>query len=220
MAPRRRSATDAVHHPVFARYYARFAPAVDERAGIGAHRAELLAGLSGRVVEVGAGSGLNFGRYPAAVREVVAVEPEPLLRRAAEDAAAHAAVPVRVVPGVAEDLPLDSGAFDAAVVSLVLCSVRDPGRALAEIRRVLRPGGRLCFYEHVRADGTAMALVQRTLDRTVWPHLFGGCHTARDTVAAIGATGFTEVSLRRLRVPEKGVATPVSAHVLGSARRP
>ncbi|WP_101256488.1 class I SAM-dependent methyltransferase [Streptomyces barkulensis] len=220
MAPRRRSETDAVHHPVFARYYARFAPAVDERAGIGAHRAELLAGLSGRVVEVGAGSGLNFGRYPAAVREVVAVEPEPLLRRAAREAAARAAVPVRVVPGVAEDIPLDSEAFDAAVVSLVLCSVRDPDRALAEIRRVLRPGGRLCFYEHVRADGTAMALLQRSLDRTVWPHLFGGCHTARDTVAAIGAAGFTELSLRRLRVPEKGVPTPVSAHVLGGARRP
>ncbi|GAA3623803.1 class I SAM-dependent methyltransferase [Streptomyces chitinivorans] len=220
MAPRRRSATDAVHHPVFARYYARFAPAVDERAGIGAHRAELLASLSGRVAEVGAGSGLNFGRYPAAVREVVAVEPEPLLRRAARDAAAHAAVPVRVVPGVAEELPLDSGAFDAVVVSLVLCSVGDPDRALAEIRRVLRPGGRLCFYEHVRADGTAMALLQRSLDRTVWPRLFGGCHTARDTVAAIGAAGFTELSLRRLRVPEKGASTPVSAHVLGSARRP
>ncbi|CAL9599236.1 class I SAM-dependent methyltransferase [Streptomyces radiopugnans] len=220
MAARRRSAPEAVHHPVFARYYARFAPAVDERAGIGAHRTELLAPLSGRVVEVGAGSGLNFGRYPDAVREVVAVEPEPLLRRAARDAAARAAVPVSVVPGVAEELPLDSGAFDAAVVSLVLCSVRDPDRALAEIRRVLRPGGRLCFYEHVRAGGTAMALTQRTLDRTVWPHLFGGCHTARDTVAAIGAAGFTEVSLRRLRVPEGGVPTPVSAHVLGSARRP
>ncbi|MFP8887128.1 class I SAM-dependent methyltransferase [Streptomyces mangrovi] len=220
MAPRRRSATDAVHHPVFARYYARFAPAVDERAGIGAHRAELLAGLSGRVVEVGAGSGLNFGRYPAAVREVVAVEPEPLLRRVARDAAARATVPVRVVPGVAEELPLDGEAFDAAVVSLVLCSVRDPDRALAEIRRVLRPGGRLCFYEHVRADGTTMALVQRSLDRTVWPRLFGGCHTARDTVAAIGAAGFTELSLRRLRVPEKGAPTPVSAHVLGGARRP
>ncbi|MGY1456235.1 class I SAM-dependent methyltransferase [Streptomyces sp. SS8] len=220
MAPRPRSATDAVHHPVFARCYARFAPAVDERAGIGAHRAELLTGLSGRVVEVGAGSGLNFGRYPAAVREVVAVEPEPLLRRAARDAAVRAAVPVRVVPGVAEELPLDSGAFDAAVVSLVLCSVRDPDRALAEIRRVLRPGGRLCFYEHVRADGTATALLQRSLDRTVWPRLFGGCHTARDTVAAIGAAGFTELSLRRLRVPEKGAPTPVSAHVLGSARRP
>ncbi|MCG3039124.1 class I SAM-dependent methyltransferase [Streptomyces sp. S1A] len=220
MAPRRRSATDAVHHPVFARYYARFAPAVDERAGIGAHRAELLASLSGRVAEVGAGSGLNFDRYPAAVREVVAVEPEPLLRRAALDAAAHAAVPVRVVPGVAEELPLDSGAFDAVVVSLVLCSVGDPDRALAEIRRVLRPGGRLCFYEHVRADGAAMALLQRSLDRTVWPRLFGGCHTARDTVAAIETAGFTELSLRRLQVPEKGASTPVSAHVLGSARRP
>jgi ubiquinone/menaquinone biosynthesis C-methylase UbiE len=215
-----RSTGDTVCHPLFARFYARLAPAVDVRAGVGAHRAELLAGLTGRVVEVGAGSGLNFGRYPDTVREVVAVEPEPRLRRLAEDAAARAAVPVSVVPGTAEELPLESGAFDAAVMSLVLCSVRDPERALAEVRRVLRPGGRLRFYEHVRAAGTGAALLQRALDRTVWPRLFGGCHTARDTVGAIRAAGFAEVSHRRLRVPESGVPTPVSALVLGGARRP
>ncbi|GAA2392804.1 class I SAM-dependent methyltransferase [Streptomyces glaucosporus] len=211
---------DTVRHPLFARYYARFAPALDVRAGIGAHRAELTAGLSGRVVEVGAGSGLNFPHYPAGVREVVAVEPEPRLRRAAADAAREAPVPVSVVPGTAEELPADDGEFDAAVVSLVLCSVRDPERALAELRRVLRPGGGLRFYEHVRAEGAAGFLLQRALDRTVWPRLFGGCHTGRDTVAAIGAAGFAEVSHRRLRVPERGAPTPVSAHVLGRARRP
>ncbi|HEX5569227.1 MAG TPA: class I SAM-dependent methyltransferase [Streptomyces sp.] len=210
----------AVRHPLFARCYARIAPVLDERAGVGAHRAELLAGLSGRVVEVGAGSGLNFARFPATVGEVVAVEPEPRLRRLAAGAASRAAVPVTVVPGTAEALPVGSGEFDAAVVSLVLCSVRDLSRALAEIRRVLRPGGELRFYEHVRAEGHAMAVAQRVLDRTVWPRLFGGCHTGRDTVAAIGAAGFASVSHRRLRVPERGVPTPVSELVLGRARRP
>ncbi|MTE22180.1 methyltransferase domain-containing protein [Streptomyces sp. TRM43335] len=209
-----------VRHPLFARYYARFAPALDERAGVGAHRTELSAGLSGRVVEVGAGSGLNFARYPPTVRRVVAVEPEPELRRLARDAASRAPVPVDVVPGTAEELPLDDGEFDAAVVSLVLCSVRDLERALAELRRVLRPGGELRFYEHVRARGPVGFLLQRALDRTVWPRLFGGCHTGRDPVAAIGAAGFVGVSHRRLRVPERGLPTPVSAHVLGGARRP
>ncbi|MEE1940314.1 class I SAM-dependent methyltransferase [Streptomyces sp. TRM 70361] len=209
-----------VHHPLFARYYARFAPALDERAGLGAHRAELLAGLSGRVIEVGAGSGLNFAHCPADVRELVAVEPEPRLRRSAEEAARRAAVPVTVVPGVAEALPAEDGEFDAAVVSLVLCSVGDPARALAELRRVLRPGGELRFYEHVRAGARTAVLLQRALDRTVWPRLFGGCHTGRDTVAAITAAGFAPLSHRRLRVPPGGVPTPVSAHVLGRARRP
>ncbi|HZG03741.1 MAG TPA: class I SAM-dependent methyltransferase [Streptomyces sp.] len=209
-----------VHHPLFARFYARLAPVLDERTGVGAHRAELLAGLSGRVIEVGAGSGLNLPRYPAGVREVVAVEPEPGLRRLAAGAARHAGVPVTVVPGVAEELPAADGSFDAAVASLVLCSVRDPARSLAEIRRVLRPGGELRFYEHVRAATPAGALLQRALDRTVWPRLFGGCHSGRDTVAAIGAAGFVSVRHRRLRVPERGVPTPISSLVLGSARRP
>ncbi|MEU3299916.1 MULTISPECIES: class I SAM-dependent methyltransferase [unclassified Streptomyces] len=211
---------DAVHHPVFARFYARFSVSADLRGGIAAYREELLAGLSGRVIEIGAGNGLNFAHYPAAVSEVVALEPERTLRKLAVTAALHADVPVDVVPGAAEALPVKSEAFDGAVVSLVLCSVRDLSRALSEVRRVLRPGGELRFFEHGVAPGGAMVTVQRGLDRTVWPRLFGGCHTSRDPLAAIEAAGFELGTYRRLRVPEKGPQLPTSCCVLGVARRP
>ncbi|MEU9100526.1 class I SAM-dependent methyltransferase [Streptomyces sp. NPDC048361] len=220
MAPRTKLAPDAVHHPVFARFYARYSEAVDLKAGIARHRAELLDGLSGRVIEIGAGNGLNFAHYPAAVSEVVALEPERTLRQLAVRAALEVEVPVDVVPGAAEALPVKSEAFDAAVASLVLCSVRDLPRALSEIRRVLRPGGELRFFEHGRAQGGVLATVQRGLDRTVWPMLFGGCHTARDPLGAIEAAGFEMVGHRRLRVPERGIPAPSSPCVLGVARRP
>ncbi|RSS83130.1 class I SAM-dependent methyltransferase [Streptomyces sp. WAC06614] len=184
-------------------------------------RRELLAGLSGRVIEIGAGNGLNFAHYPRAVSEVVAVEPERTLRRLAAEAALRSEVPVDVVPGAAEALPVKSEAFDAAVASLVLCTVRDLPRSLAELYRVLRPGAELRFFEHGLAPGPGMAAVQRALDRTtVWPRLFGGCHTARDPLAAIEAAGFRVVSQRTLRLPERGPALPSSYCVLGSARRP
>ncbi|MFF3765448.1 class I SAM-dependent methyltransferase [Streptomyces sp. NPDC001922] len=211
---------DAVHHPLFARFYARLSTAAEDRGGIAAHRDALLAGLSGRVIELGAGNGLNFAHYPAAVSEVVAIEPERHLRKLAAEAALRSDVPVDVVPGTAEALPVKSEAFDAAVASLVLCSVRDLPRALREIHRVLRPGGELRIFEHVRAEGRAMAFTQQALDRTVWPLLFGGCHTGRDTLAAVRAAGFEPAQYRRLRVPEGGPALPVSFHVLGTARKP
>src|SRR5207247_3262497 len=107
------------------------------RRGTGAQRDRALAGLTGRVIEVGAGNGMNFGHYPAAVAEVAAVEPDDRLRALAERAAAGAGVPVRVVPGHADALPFGDNSFDAAVASLVLCSVPDPRRSLAELRRVL-----------------------------------------------------------------------------------
>lgn len=211
---------DAVHHPVFARFYAKVSVAAETKAGIAAYRKELLSGLSGRVIEIGAGNGLNFAHYPPAVSEVVALEPERSLRHLAAQAARSAEVPVDVVPGAAEALPVKSEAFDAAVVSLVLCSVRDLPRSLAEIRRVLRPDGELRFFEHGLAETRGMARTQRALDRTVWPLLFGGCHTARDTVAAIEAAGFELGTYRRLQVPEKGMRLPSSPCVLGIARRP
>ncbi|MEV0280044.1 methyltransferase domain-containing protein [Streptomyces sp. NPDC050610] len=211
---------DAVHHPLFARFYEKVGPIADERAGVGARRRELLAGVSGRVIEVGAGSGLNFAHYPGAVSEVVAIEPERRLRQAALQAGRRAGVPVDVVPGAAEALPVKSEAFDAAVTSLVLCSVRDVDRSLAELMRVLRPGGELRFFEHGLAPGRVQAAVQRAADRTVWPLLFGGCHTARDVLASIEAAGFEVVSYRRLRVPEGSTRVPSSPCVLGKARRP
>ncbi|RBY81205.1 SAM-dependent methyltransferase [Blastococcus sp. TF02-09] len=208
----------AVHHPWFARLWVRIAASV-EAHGAAEHRARLLAGLSGRVVEIGAGTGANFAHYPAAVEQVLAVEPEPHLRALAVEAARRAAVPVTVVDGLAERLPADDGSFDAAVVSLVLCSVPDQAAALAEVHRVLRPGGRLCFWEHVRAEGAGFARVQRLLDRTVWPAVGGGCHTARDTAAAIKAAGFTLEHVERFRFPETRVPSPTAPQILGTALR-
>ncbi|MGW7003712.1 methyltransferase domain-containing protein [Streptomyces sp. NPDC054933] len=210
---------EAVHHPVFARAYARWAPLADARLEMGRHRRELLAGLSGRVIEIGAGSGLTFRYYPAAVSEVVAIEPERRLRRAAADAALRVDLPVDVVPGVAEALPVKSEAFDAAVACLVLCSVRDQRRALAELRRVVKPGGELRLLEHVRSTARGTAAVQRAVDHTLWPLLFGGCHTGRDTLAEVASAGFRLEEVRRLRVPDGPIPVPSAPHVLCVARR-
>ncbi|MCX4785240.1 class I SAM-dependent methyltransferase [Streptomyces sp. NBC_01221] len=211
---------DAVHHPVFARIYARMSVAAETGAGLAAVRSELLAGLSGRIIDIGAGNGLNFAHYPPAVSEVVAIEPERSLRQLAVASALRAGIPVDVVPGTAEALPVKSEAFDGAVTSLVLCTVRNVERSLTEIVRVLRPGAELRFFEHVRADDRVMAATQRALDRTVWPLLAGGCHTARDTLAAIERAGFTVETYRRVRMPDWGFRLPTSDCVLGVARRP
>ena len=208
----------AVRHPLFARFYARLAVGA-ERAGAGEHRDRLLAGLRGRVVEVGAGSGLNFARYPAGVSEVVAVEPEPYLREHATVAAARAAVPVTVLDGTDDALPLDDASCDGAVASLVLCSVPDQSRALAEIHRVLRPGGELRFYEHVAyEDDPRWARRQRLVD-PLWTRLAGGCHLTRRTELAITAAGFEITGIERFRFQPCACAALVAPHILGRAVR-
>ncbi|WP_031485950.1 class I SAM-dependent methyltransferase [Streptomyces bicolor] len=211
---------DAVHHPLFARFYARISVNAETKMGMGGVRDRLLAGLSGRVIEIGAGNGLNFAHYPSAVSEVVAIEPERVLRQLAVESALRAGVPVDVVPGAAEALPVKSEAFDAVVLSLVMCSVRDVPRALSEVRRVLRPGGVVRFFEHGRGGGPAMHFTQRALDRTVWPLVSGGCHLSREPVAALRAAGFELGPYRRVMMPEKGPVLPSSYCVLGTAWRP
>jgi ubiquinone/menaquinone biosynthesis C-methylase UbiE len=210
--------SNRVRHPIFARMYRRIA-ADAEAKGASEHRDELLAGLSGRVIEVGAGTGLNFDHYPGAVTEVVAVEPEPYLRAAADEEAASATVPVTIVDGTADELPAEAGAFDAGVASLVLCSVPSPARALGELHRVIRSGGELRFYEHVRSPTPGFARMQRVVD-LVWPLFGGGCHTSRDTERAITDAGFTIEQVRHFTFRPVLCAAPVSPHVIGVARRP
>lgn len=205
-----------VRHPVFARCYARISTAL-EAQGADQHRRELLAGLHGTVIEVGAGNGLNFAHYPTSVTHVLGVEPEPHLRRLAREAAPTASVPVDVVEGLAEDLPAADGSCDAVVASLVLCSVADPPAALAEMRRVLGADGELRFYEHVRARSRPLRRVQRLADATLWPRCAGGCHVGRDTPSAIEQAGFVVDRLRRFRFPDGRVPAPASPHVIGRA---
>ena len=211
-------ASDITDNPFFARLWTFLSS--HETEEIQRLRTENLAGLSGRVLEVGAGTGTNFAYYPTTVTEVVAVEPEPYLRERAREAAEAVAVKVTVVDGVAGRLPLEDGAVDAGVASLVLCSVPDQGAALVELRRVIRAGGELRFYEHVVARTRGLARLQRALDRTVWPHVGGGCHCSRDTDAAIGAAGFEIESLRSFKFQPNPLVVPVSPHILGVARRP
>jgi len=210
---------DSTNRPLFARFWLWVSPGM-ERGGMAKHRDDLLAGLSGRVIEVGAGNGLNFGHYPPEVTQVVAVEPNPLLRRVAADAASRAPVPVEVTDGTADRLPAADAGFDAGVASLVLCSVPDQPAALRELYRVIRPGGELRFLEHVQATTPGLRRVQRALDATFWPIICGGDHLGRDTAAEIERAGFRTERLDRLRFPDSRLTMPSTPHILGQASRP
>lgn len=203
-------------HPRFARVYPAMAERADRRGAAG-HRARVLEGLTGRVLEVGCGNGRNFVHYPPGVTEVVAVEPEPTLRALAADA--EHVVPVTVQDARAEELPFADGSFDAAVVSLVLCSVPDQAAALAEIRRVLRVGGELRFYEHVIPSRQPKRGLFRAADATgLWPRLAAGCHLARDTQGAIAAAGFEIVRCERVEFRAAAVE-PRLSYIIGRADR-
>jgi ubiquinone/menaquinone biosynthesis C-methylase UbiE len=206
-----------VRHPLFARFFTRLSRMMERE--IGGKRDRLLSGLTGRVLEVGAGNGMNFRHYPPEVEEVVAIEPEPYLRAKALEAARSAPVTVRVLEAVAEELPFDADSFDAAVMSLVLCTIPDQQRALAELRRVLKPSGTLRFMEHVRSDEPRKARVQSLADRSgVWPLVGGGCHCSRGTVPAIERAGFAVAELTSFDLgPSWGITNP---HVLGTATAP
>lgn len=189
-----------------------------DRGGLRDFRRQLLAELEGDVVEVGAGNGLNFPWYPAAVSRVYAVEPEPRLRARATELAHRAPVPVTVTSGTADELPCTDESADAVVCSLMLCSVPDQQAALSEARRVLRPGGQLRFLEHVRAETTGLRRVQQAFDATVYPLLAGGCHMSRDTAASIETAGFSIERIERFRFPQKGFS-PTAPHIIGVAVR-
>jgi ubiquinone/menaquinone biosynthesis C-methylase UbiE len=204
-------------HPRFARSYERIS-ASSERRGTAAHRDRTLAGLTGRVLEVGAGNGMTFGHYPSTVTELVAIEPEDRLRALAEQAAERATIDIRVVAAHADDLPYEDATFDAAVVSLVLCSVPDAQRSLSELRRVLKPDGELRFFEHVRSTRKPIGVFQ-DLVAPLWSFGGGGCHLNRDLAADIRAAGFHIDELDRFSYRPLWFA-PAHAHILGRARVP
>jgi SAM-dependent methyltransferase len=212
------TSTTDIARPRFARMYLKAAERM-ERRGATEHRRRLVAGLHGRVVEPGAGHGLNFAHYPAAVTEVIAIEPEPTLRAAAERAAATAPVAVTVHAGTADALPLGDGEVDAVVASLVLCTVPDQASTLAELHRVLRPDGELRFYEHVIAHCQPKRAILQLADRSgLWPRIAGGCHPARDTGAAIEAAGFKIEHCERFGFKASPLE-PSVPHIIGVARR-
>jgi ubiquinone/menaquinone biosynthesis C-methylase UbiE len=153
------------------------------------------------------------------VTELVAVEPEDYLRRKAEEVAARSGRSIRVVDALADRLPFEPASFDAAVFAQVLCSVPDQATALTELRRVVRPGGELRFYEHVLARHPRYARFQRLAGK-VTPHLAGGCHPDRDTGRAIEEAGFQIERCRRFTFRRSPLDLPVAPRILGAARRP
>ncbi len=162
-----------------------------EEACLAQWRAELLRDLSGAVLEVGAGTGVTLPHYPKSIARLVLCEPDAHMRRKLKKKVDAPALPnIEICDASLDSLPFKAREFDAVVCSLVLCSVPDQQAALAEIARVLKPGGRLVFLEHVAADGRPERLKWQRRIEPVWKHLMGNCHLTRRTEAAIAAAGF------------------------------
>jgi ubiquinone/menaquinone biosynthesis C-methylase UbiE len=208
------------NHRVFARIYDRLL-AAPEKAGLREMRARLIAEATGRTVEVGAGTGLDLPHYPVAVTELVLTEPDPHMARRlrATVAAAELPAPAEVVEAPAEQLPLDDASFDTVVSGLVLCSVGEQTAAIGEIARVLRPGGRMLFLEHVRAaEGSRRGRWQDRLERP-WGRFAGGCRPNRRTVAALEASPLELERLEMTEFPTLAAAL-VRPLAVGVATRP
>lgn len=206
-------------HPIFARFYDRLM-AGTERAGLARMRSDLLASASGRVLELGAGTGHNLSYYTDAVTELVMTEPDPhmasrLRERLEGEGTAAGRASVIVTP--AEDLPFDDGSFDTIVATLVLCTVADPSRAVAEARRVLVEGGQLLFLEHVRSPNRRLARWQDRLERP-WGFFAAGCHPNRATDQLLAGAGFWIDSMEPDRLPK--APRIVRPMIKGVARRP
>lgn len=186
-----------------------------ERAGLGEMRARLLADAAGDVLEVGCGTGLNLPHYGTAVARLTLSEPDPSMLRRLERAAARSKLTTTVLRAPAEDLPFDDATFDTVVCVLVLCGVADQPRAVREMRRVLKPDGRLLVLEHVRSDDERLA---RRQDRMVWlSRLFSRCDCNRSTLQTLARSGFSIESVARSEFPKApsfvrplivGAATP------------
>src|ERR1700761_2171547 len=211
------SSPDTVRHPLFARIWTMIA--AHETEQMRETRRENLAGLSGRVLEVGAGTGSNFAFYPDTVEQVVAIEPELQLVGLARAAATTAPVPVEVTNRTVESFSADAP-FDAVVFSLVLCSVGEPNSVLRQALSLLKPGGELRYFEHVASEGVRGGF-QRFVDvTTLWPRLAGDCHAHRHTEQSIRAAGFEIERTRTEFMFPAWVPVPTSEFVIGRARRP
>jgi ubiquinone/menaquinone biosynthesis C-methylase UbiE len=190
---------DATWGRLFAATYDRMLRGAEE-SGLREMRRELLSGASGRTIDLGAGTGANLGLFPPAVTELVLAEPDPhMLKQLRAKAAGRARV--EVVQASAQALPFEDDSFDTAIFTLVLCTVPDPRAALAEAARVLKPGGRLLFVEHVRAEDSGLAHWQDRLERP-WRFVGDGCHCNRDTIATIEAAPFAQLQAERGQLPK------------------
>lgn len=208
--------SDLVDNPFFARLWMTMSG--HEPESLRRLRVANLAGLTGRVLEVGAGTGTNFAYYPTGVTEVIALEPERRLAEVAREAAPAAPVPVIVSTAAIEEFGA-AESFDAVVCSLVLCSVDDPDSVVRQLYSMLTPGGELRYLEHVAGVGVR-ATLQKVADATVWPRLLGNCHTHRNTEATIAAAGFSVDGSRREQTLPGWLPVPVSEFAIGRAVRP
>lgn len=204
-------------HKWFAAAYERMTgPA--ERPFMKPVREEIAGGARGRVLELGAGTGLNFEYYTAEATEVVATEPDPYMLDRARERAEQSGRAILLHQAPAERLPFADGSFDTVVSTLVLCSVREPSQALAEVRRVLKPAGEFRFYEHVRYEHAFGAFWQ-DLIAPIWGWFGAGCHPNRDTAATIRQAGFELEKLERTKpVPPLPPMVFIRPHIKGVAR--
>lgn len=188
-----------LYDALFASQYDRFL-ALAERDGLAARRADLLNGAHGRVLEIGAGTGLNLEYYPDTLDQLVLTEPSEPMASRMRDRVAESALNADVVIAPAEQLPFDDDSFDTVVGTLVLCTVPDPVATLAEVKRVLVPGGELLLMEHVRSESPDSAKWQDRLEKP-WRWYGNGCRCNRDTVSIVEAAGFEWDELQHGIVP-------------------
>lgn len=186
-----------------------------ERICLGDWRAELLTQVHGHALEIGSGTGANLPHYPESLTSLTLCEPDPHMRRKLRQKLAKRSFPVSCIDTPAEQLDFPDATFDCVVSTLVLCSVANQAEVLREIRRVLRPEGRLLFIEHVRAATPQLFKWQQRL-QPLWVPLCGNCHLTRETEQAICAAGFEMAGIRYLR--SRGAPAVVSPTIVGAAR--
>jgi ubiquinone/menaquinone biosynthesis C-methylase UbiE len=191
---------DATWGRLFAAMYDRGLKGTED-AGLREMRRETLAAAKGRTIDLGAGTGANLSLYPEAVTELVLAEPDPHMAKQLRQKLVSSSRAAELVEASAERLPFEDSSFDTAVFTLVLCTVPDPRAALAEVARILKPGGKLLFVEHVRAEDPGLARWQDRLEKP-WRFLGDGCHCNRDTVANIEASPLTVEQVKGGRLPK------------------